>query len=56
MFKINNKDTRAASFDVVYVSSFITLSILFFLEHIVTRNRYSGNTGRTGRLTYTHLC
>ena len=28
MFKVNNKDARTTSFDVVYVSSFITLNML----------------------------
>ena len=32
MFKVNNKDTRATSFDAVYISSFITLSILLTLS------------------------
>ena len=31
MFKVNNKDTRTASFDVVQVSSVLTLSILHTL-------------------------
>ena len=28
MFKVNNKNTRAASFDVVVISSLLTFSIL----------------------------
>ena len=34
MFKVNNKDTRTTSFDVVYVPSFITLNIAIY-EHLV---------------------
>ena len=32
MFKVNNKDTRTTSFDVVFVPSFITLNILLTLS------------------------
>ena len=36
MFKANNEDTRTTSFDVVWVSSFLTLNILSTLSTLVT--------------------
>ena len=35
MFKVDNKDTRTTSFDVVYIPSFITLEHIANFEHLI---------------------